>query len=249
MDKITEKQLIDQLRTLKDIKPRQEWAVLLKSQILSESKPEEVFVQKVGNWEIGKFIESWKLVIENSFSRRLAYSFATLLFMIVGVFGFAQLTVPGDLLFPVKKLAEQSQASLIGQPKIKQDVATLNSRINDLAQVAKAGRTDSMPSAISEINANVKDLAKRLKDNPTQDAQTFKDIAISLKTLADVPGTDLSANPDVENLYQTVVQSQIADLEKTTLTDEQKIILEKVKGLYDNEKYADALEEILLISK
>jgi hypothetical protein len=164
--------------------------------------------------------------------------------LIVGVFGFAQYTVPGDLLFPVKKIAEQSQAALIGQSGLKQDVATLNSRINDLAQIAKEGKKDNIPSAISEVNANASQLAKNLKDNPTQDPQTIKDIANSLKTLADVTGTDLSGNPDVKDLYQTVVQSQIADLQKTTLTDDQKNILFEAEDLYNQGKYNDALEKI-----
>lgn len=34
MVKITQKQLIEQIKQLKEIKPRKEWAILLKSQIL-----------------------------------------------------------------------------------------------------------------------------------------------------------------------------------------------------------------------
>ena len=77
----------------------------------------------------------------------------------------------------------------------------------------------------------------------------MKDIANSLKTLADVPGTDLSANQDVKDLYQAVVQSQIADLSKMTLTDEQNKALDEAKDLYFQGKYTDALEKILLINK
>jgi len=168
--------------------------------------------------------------------------------LIVGVFGFAQRTVPGDLLFPVKKISEQSQATLTGQTGLKQDVATLNSRINDLVQVAKQGRTDNIPSAISEVNADVSQLVKNLKNNPVKDSQTIKEIASSLKTLADVPGTDLSGNSDVKDLYQTIVQSQLADLQKTTLTDGQEIALTEAEDLYNQGKYADALEKILLIN-
>jgi hypothetical protein len=244
MSKITEKQLISQLQILKEIKPRKEWASLLKSQLLAE--PEK---NKLGNWEIGKLIENWKLIIENPFSRKLAYSFATLVFVAIGLVGFAEYTVPGDLLFPMKKISELSQASLMGQTGLQQNVATLNNRINDLAQVAKAGRKDNIPLAISEISANAKDLAQSIKDNPVQDTKTLTEIANSLRTLADVPGTDLSDNPDVKDLYQAVVQNQIADLQKTTLTDEQKITLAESQELYDQGEYAKALEEILLINK
>ena len=87
-----------------------------------------------------------------------------------------------------------------------------------------------------------------MKDNPAQDPKTLKEIANSLKTLADVPGTDLSENQDVKDLYQTVTQSQIADLQKTTLTDEQKKTLAEIEDLYAQGKYADALEKILLLN-
>ena len=242
MTKITQKKLIEQMKMLKEIKPRKEWAVLLKSQILSEQK--EITPVQAQSAGFENFISNFKFQISNSFSRRLAYSFAVILFLVVGVFGFARYTVPGDLLFPVKKIAEQSQAALTGQSGLKQNVATLNSRINDLAQVAKNGRTGNIPSAISEVAQAAKDL----KDNSIQDPNTLKEIASSLKTLADVPGTDLSANSDVKDLYQTVVQSQIADMQKATLTDDQQKTLTQAEDLYGQGKYEQAFE-ILLTSK
>ena len=239
MTKITEKQLIESLSQLKEIKPRKEWAVLLKSQILAEKQAEIKFA-KAATTSIG-FMDVLSSVF---FQRKMAYSFAALAFVIVGLIGFAQYTVPGDLLFPVKKISEQSEAALTGQTAQRQNVLTLSNRVNDLAMVAKEGRKDSIPSAISEINA----IAKTIKDNPTKDSQTIKEIASSLKTLSDVPGADLTTNQDVKDLYQTVVQSQIADLQKTTLTDEQSKTLAEVEDLYGQGKYADALEKILLIN-
>ena len=233
-------QLIESLKQLKEIKPRKEWAILLKSQILADKQIEIKVPERQA-----KSIGIMDIFSSLFFQRKLAYAFAVVLFLIVGVFGFAEYTMPGDLLFPMKKIAEQSQASLTGQPGL---VATFNNRINELAQVAKDGRIDNMPSAIDEIKINASELAKNLKDNPAQDPQIFKDIAISLKTLANVPGTDLSENQSVKDLYQAVAQNQIADLEKTTLTEDQKNTLTEIKDLYFQEKYTDALEKILLIN-
>jgi uncharacterized protein YoxC len=254
MAKITQKQLIESLKQFKEIKPRKEWAVLLKSQILAPSTKVLVRVEKKHvELEVpvkqAKSVGIMDVLSSVFFQRKLAYAFAVVLFLIVGVFGFARYTVPGDMLFSIKKISEQSQAALTGQSGLKQDVATLSNRINDLAQVAKDGRTDNIPSAISEINADLSKLAKNLKNNPVNNPQTIKDIASSLKTLADVPGTDLSENQDVKDLYQTVVQSQIADLQKTTLTDDQKNTLAEAQDLYNQGKYTDALEKILLINK
>jgi hypothetical protein len=241
MSAITQKQLIEKIKTLKEIKPRKEWAVLLKSQILAEKQVEvSIPAEKVGIFDTLSYI---------FFQRKLAYSFTVILFLAVGVFGFATYTMPGDLLFPVKKIAENSQAALTGQTMLKQDVATFTNRINDLNQLAKAGKIDNIPSAISEINDNASELVKNLKDVPVKNLQTIKEIAISLKTLSDVPGADLTENSNVKDLYQIIVQSQIDDLQETTLTDEQKKTLEDIKDLYNQGKYTDALEKILLINK
>jgi len=239
MSKITEKQLISQLKQLKEIKPNKEWAVLLKSKIITEQKPVVIKAQSISFTDIIRSV---------FYQRKMAYSFAALFLMVVGVLGFANYTMPGDLLFPVKKIAEQSQAALTGQSGLRQNVAVLNSRINDLAQVSKDGRKDSISSAISEVETNVTALVNNLKTG-TADATTIKEIVSSLKTLADVPGTDLSTNQDVKDLYQAVVQAQIADLNKATLTDDQKEVLSEIQELYLQGKYTDALEKILLINQ
>jgi len=239
---MNQKQLINQLKSLKEIKPRENWVVLLKSQILTESQ------EKVINASARKanILETISLIFA---PKRLAYSFAVIMFLIVGVFGFARYTVPGDLFFPIKKIAEQSQAALTGQIGVKQEAAVLSRRINDLAQVAKAGRVENIPSAISEVNANVSALTKNLEDTFIEDPQVLKEIAVSLKTLASVPGADLTENQNVVNLYQMIIVNQILDLKKSTLTEDQQKILAEAEELYNNASYIEALEKILLINQ
>ena len=155
MTKITQKQLIEQVKGLKEIKPRQEWVSLLKSRIIAERQTENAFqntpAKKAGILDILPYV---------FFQKKTAYAFATLVFLVVGVLGFAQYTMPGDALFPVKKLAEQSQANLMGQTTLNKEIANLSNRINDLAQVAKDGRKENIPSVIVEIKANASELAK-----------------------------------------------------------------------------------------
>lgn len=243
MAKITGEKLISQIKLLKEIKPREEWVVLAKSQIFVSPEKQKVIkipAQKIGILDILSSV---------FFQKKLAYSLAAFVFIVLGLVGFAGSTVPGDALFPVKKMAEQSQAALSGQTIFKQNVATLTNRINDLALVTKEGKKSSISSAIDEVSINAKELTKNLKANPVEDSAALKEIAISLKTLADVPGTDLATNQDVKDLYQVVVQNQIDDLKKTTLTDEQKKTLAEAEDLYGQEKYNEALEKLLLINK
>jgi hypothetical protein len=231
MQKITDKKLIESISQLKEIKPRKEWASLLKSQILAEEQIVAVKAESVGFMNV---------VSSMFFQRKMAYSFAVILLLALGIFGAVSYK---ELLLPSDKVAEKSVASLTTQTAIKQNVIDLNTKINDLA---KATKDSSI--AINEINTKVSALAKSFKNIPVSDPQTVNEI---VKTLADVPGTDLIANadPDVNTMMQAVVQSQIADLQKTTLTDDQKKTLADAEDLYNQGKYGDAFEEIYGINQ
>ncbi len=74
-----EKQLINKLKELQQIKPRKDWVILVKNQIL-ENKQVVQEKQKFG------FLALLSSLI---YQRKLAYAFATLLFIMVGMFGFA----------------------------------------------------------------------------------------------------------------------------------------------------------------
>jgi len=219
-----EKDLINSIKQLKNIKPNKEWAVLLKSQILAEKKifsTPEIKAQSVS------FVEVLSSLF---FHGKPAHAYAAALLVVVGVFSFSQFTA----------LSDQTEI-------LKQSAVSLSNKINNLAQVTNQGNKDSISLAINEVKEKVVQLEKTLKDSPNKDREVIKGIVSSLKTLASVPGTDISKNSEINSLYQTIVESQIADLEKTTLTEEQKITLVEIKDLFNQGKYADALEKILLI--
>jgi hypothetical protein len=212
MAKITEEQLIGQIKMLKEIKPNQKWASLLKSQILAEAKAEEKIIAKPA--EFAGFSNIFSSIFAQ---RKLAYSLAAVLILIVGAFGIARL-------LPFGTVSQKSTASL-----------TVN-------QIAKLD-----PKVVADINSKIKNLTQTLKQNPGQTPQAIQGIAASLKTLSDVPGIDLTANPDAQDLYKTVVADQIIADQKTTLTEAQKKILADTVQLYNTGKYSDALEKILSI--
>ncbi|MCX6719958.1 MAG: hypothetical protein NTV36_02515 [Candidatus Staskawiczbacteria bacterium] len=221
MTTVTEKQLIDSLKSLKNIKPRQEWAVLLKSQIMAEKKIEVVSQST----RFADFVSNFKFQISNSFSRRLAYSLATILILVTGVFGLARL-LPNEI------ASHKSTAALT---------------------VKTSPQSEAKQKVVASLNVKIKDLTKVLRSNPDQDSETIKNIIVNLKTLADIPGTDLIGNKDfdtdLQDLYGAIVVSQITDLQKTTLTNDQQKIISKAMELYNDGKYGEALEELLLINK
>lgn len=256
----TEKELISKLQALKEIKPRQEWVSLLKSEILNGAKSEMPvkanILDKVGtNFKLDPTGSLRNQISNFKFfflQKKLAYSFATLLLIMAGMFGFAQYTVPGDLLFSVKKMTEQSQAALSGQTNLKQDMASLSNRINDLAQVEKEGRTANISSAIDEVKQSASKVAESLKGNLTKDPQSARELASEVQKIKQFQTlASLTNAPEIKDLNDALallVQNEITDLEKTVLTEDQQAILTNIKDLYNKEEYAKALEEILIIT-
>jgi len=236
MQKITEKQLIASLSQLKDIKPNQEWASLLKSTLLEDKVPGRMTgaipAQKAN------FIDSIALLFA---SKKMVYTLSAIMVLVIGLFGYVEL-------MPTQVVPSQT-ASLSQSKTLNQQVAILNTQINDVVLASKNGTIKISAPVATEIKEKVSQLAKSLTDNQNQDSQTIKDIAVSLKTLASVSGTNLTENSDLKDLYQSVVKNQIKDLQNATLTEDQQKALTEVENLYNKEKYAQALEKILLISK
>lgn len=210
MDTKEQKQLIEKMQMLRDIKPNREWVLLTKSEILNSNAKME---PKIGIWNL---IRNLDLGFRIS-PRRIAYSFATLLLVVAGFVGFTNFTTPDEQIVAVSKQT----------PEVRQKVVAINSKIKDLTQ--------------------------ELRMNPEQNPQTIKDIVASLKTLADVPGTDLTStstlNADLQDLYGVIAANQITALQKTTLTDAQQKIISKAMELYNDGKYNEALEMVLMINK
>jgi len=243
---MNQKELINSIKQLKEIKPRQEWVSLVKSQILPNK-----------TWSIANILpqlnyQTLHLLQKVKGQRRLAYAFATLVFIIVGMFGFAQYTVPGDLLFSVKKITESQDPFQIAY-----------NRSEELVQILKENKTQNIASAVSEFKASISGAAKNLVLSLTQQdnkksLKELKDIAAEVKKIqdnqkqAETLGIDISQTEEVkelDNALSSLVKDQIDDLEKATLTESQQKALGQAKDLYSQQKYSDALEEILLISE
>lgn len=235
MAKITEKKLISQLQALQQIKPSTEWASLLKSQILEEGVAENMPQENPARFAV------MMNAISSPAFRAAAYTFAAVAFLAAGVFGFTEYNN-----LPAQKLAEQSQANVSGQVALNQNITALNNKINNLTAAAKTGNKSKIPAAMTEINSNAAALVKSLKNKTVApDSVAIKELATNLKTLSDVPGTDVASDQDVQNLEQTIVEAQIADLQKETLTDNQTEALLKAQSLYGAGNYQDALAQLL----
>lgn len=227
---MTEEQLTSKLQELKQIKPRKEWVVLAKSQILGNN----VFNSKIDGNSV--LLDILRLI----FQRKFAYSLVAFLFVTAGLFGFMKYVLPDNKTQSVK-VAQQSQENLVS---IKSDIEDFKAKSKNLSEIAKLNSQD-ITSAVEEV----KDAAKGLTDAIEKDPQLAKAVALEInnnKTYLDIPGGDgLKETSDI--LYKTIDNQMIEDLENTTLTESQQEALYIAKDLYNQGKYSYALESILLL--
>ncbi len=234
---MTEKELISKIQGLKQIKPRKNWVILVKSDIFG--LPTQTGNNIIENKAVNKLNYTERLlnIFSPVFQRKFAYALAVFLFVFAGVFSFMKYGLPQDV-----KVVEQSPAALTS---IKSNVETFKIKSQNLAQAVRR-KSNNISLALNEV----KDAAKELTNAIQKDPQLAKTVALDInnnKTYLDIPdGNDLRETSDA--LYKAIDSQMIGDLEKTTLTEDQQKTLDVIKDLYNQGKYSSALENILLIN-
>lgn len=233
-----EKQLINKLKELQQIKPRKDWVILVKNQIISQPEKKQTH-------RFSDFLSVFPALV---YQRKLAYAFATFLFVMVGMFGLSQYQV-----------TEQPQTAFVSQEnQLQNNFETANKKLDDLTQIVKDNKTENIAPAIKDFQASISEATRSLISNISQkNSKSIKDIAIQVKKIEDnkkqlqTLGVDLGAtkeSKDLNDALAPLVQQEINDLEKTTLTEDQQKIMQEVKDLYADGKYSDALEGILMLN-
>jgi len=138
-----EKDLIQKLQSLNEIKPNQDWAIWLKANIL-QTKPQSGLYKPKIKLAVFSFIPKYQKVMIPSL---LALFF-------VFSFSFAQTSLPGSVLYPIKTLTQNTRiyfASENTKPVVRLEVAKV--RMEDL------GKVENHEKEISIIAKNIgKDL-------------------------------------------------------------------------------------------
>ena len=144
-----EKDLIKNLQDLKQIKPNQDWAFWLKSNIL-ETKPDSLYNKPRVRLAIFSFIPKYQKVLIPSL----------MAFFFVFSFAFAQTTLPGNVFYPIKTLTQNAKihfASENTKPVVRLEVA--KARMEDLSKVQDHKK---------EISVIAKNIGKDLEIAPEE---------------------------------------------------------------------------------
>jgi len=229
---MTEKELIGKIRELRQIRPRKDWVLLTKTQILGdvEVRPQPFLFPFF----------------------RPAYAGLFVVLILIGLFEFSQSALPGEPLYLLKRVVERSQAVFVSEsekPKLNLELA--NRRLDELNQVAQNNEVKKLAPAINEFQANAAIAAKNLAKVKKVD----KEIVAQIKKLEEnkekvekVLATKIEME-EYDNDLAKLVENQIKDLETRTLSEDQQKLLEGAKADFEAGNYSDALIKILDLSQ
>lgn len=222
-------QLIRNLKKLNQIKPRKEFIVSTKKEILGET-------QGFGLFPVFKPV----------------YAGLFCLLFVFGMFQFSQNALPGELLFQLKKITEKGQtmfASEKDKPRLSLFLA--NKRLIELATITQENQAQKLAPAVNEFKLKTAEAAKDLASV----TKVSKEIIVQIKQLEEnqerieqVLATKIDTEEYVNALAQWV-EREILALEENTLTEEEQEILKQIKEFFESGDYSEALIEILNLSQ
>lgn len=231
---MTEKDLIAKLQELKQIEPRKDWVFLTKNSILSQR------VQLVQEERPSIF----SLLV---FARRPALVSLVLAGLVIWTFTFAQNSLPGDLLYPLKRTTEKIHSLFI--PEEKRPKFTLEmteKRLEELNRVVQTGATRKLFPAITEVEASTKEAAKEVsrvvKEKGGEEAlrsiEKYVERRDKTRQVFGALGVEPITSQEDEKLY---VEFLIGEWEKRDLSESQEELLKTAKEFFDKGDYSSAL--------
>ncbi|MCK4355435.1 hypothetical protein KAW43_03790 [Candidatus Parcubacteria bacterium] len=263
---MTDQELIKQLKQLKKIKPNREWVILCKQEILGAQSQKQVPAETE---------KSAFAAISNIFSNvffKPAFATIACFGLIFTVFGVAQSALPGDLLYPAKKITEKVQLNLASeQEKPKAQIAMTNKKFQELNQVVQANLGRNLAPAIQEVEQSAQETAKTLEklvesvkviDIPEETVfvnadtskvkeivaqmqeieQTKQEVEKTLGVIVETPELDEA----ISDCYKTLVEQEMQRMASQILTEDQETTLTEIQALYEQEQYQQAWEHFLL---
>ncbi len=243
----TEKELINKIKKLNQIKPKKDWVFLTKKEILGEIKPSFSFFPFLK--------QSLKQEPELRLGSYLKPAFAgfTVVLVIFGILGFANKSVPGEPFYALKKAAHWGQmilASEAEKPTVQLQLA--NDRLQDLTKASP----ENLAPTINEFQANIAEAAKELTkmNMTTSTPATIQKIVNETKKLQENKqkveslGVVIDGTQELDDALAKITASLISDLETRTLNEKDSETLTKIKELFDQQKYSEVLE-LYLTSK
>lgn len=225
-------QLVRKIRQLKKVKPKKDWVLLTKTQILGQET----------TFNLLPFL-------------RPAYAGLFALLLLAGLFEFSQGALPGESLYYLKKIVEKGQIILSSEeerPRMNLELA--NKRLEELNQIVQKNEVRKLAPAMDEFRANVSAAAKNL----TNVKKISKEIVAQIQKLEENEeelGKILATKVGNEEYEEynialaQLVERQILELEEKTLSKDDEVILKAARQDFESGDYSEALIKILVLSQ
>ena len=237
----TEKELIGKVRELRQIKPQKDWVALTKTDIL-------------GTDPGFTFFPYFKLPSISDGGRRFSlfapvFAGFMVVFLAFGSFFLIKNSLPGDVLYSVRRVAHLGQAVFISEEeKPVFQLKLANDRLEDLTKAP----VKNLAPTIYEFEANIAEAARNLSniDATTSDSIAMQRIIeetkkleenkLKVESLGVVLGEE--GTNELNQALARIVNNLIKDLEERSLVEEKQEILAQMKELLEKEQYSEALE-------
>lgn len=234
--------LIKKIRLLKQIRPRKDWALLTKRELFKEPTTSRE-ISFLSIFSLGKW---WGV--------NYRFALATLLFvgiLVSGAVNLAQNSLPGDFLYPVKRISEKGRAVFVSEKeKPKAQLELANKRLDELTQIAEENQVQKLAPAINEFRESLSQAAKNLK-KPQKLTREIVDQTKKLeenREKVEALGIVIGESEEFSNSLKEIVQREIKDLEGSVLTENQEKLLKDAKEDFEAGNFTGALEKVWLIS-
>lgn len=254
--------LIAKIKTLKAIRPREEWVLETKNTLFSddyELSPRRASV--FGN--IGRFFQASPVL-------RPTLVIPALL-VIVGaalIFWFSLQSVPGEPLHSIERLAETGQGAFLSWDKTEFQLTLAEKRVRELREIAQRNDIDNLAPALKEYQEDLKKAVASLDDGPRNPSQALKiaqkvnqisketkaveealQIAVGSEEVAELKSRTMAylavGIEETKGEIAQIVEREIEALRESSLTESQQALLEEAEAAFERGDYETALEKIL----
>ena len=244
---MNEKNLIKKIQTLKQIEPEKDWVVLTKRQIVGFEN-----VQAKTSFT-DQILEVFQVLPRFNYKLALA-TIGVIAVLGSTAIGFSQAALPGDLLYPVRKLVDKTGYLFVSkndQPKLGLEIA--NKRLEELTIIAQNNQGRNLAPAINEFKQSIVEAADKLKivdGSPKITKEIVKETGklMENKEKVEALGVVVGETKELNYALSQLVEREIKDLESRSLTEEQTGILAQAKQDFEDGSYEKALEGILILS-
>ena len=245
----SEKDLINQIRKLNQIKPDTNWVALAK-------------VRVMGQEAIGQKRSIVSVLGDMLLQYRIALAGLLVFLMAGGAVAAAQNALPGEPLYGLKRAAEKGMALVTGRDKVASaNLELAAKRLEEINTISKKNLVRNLPAAFAEYEsakAEAKSkVAAAIQQDPKNAGRIVKDAATAMKDMNDmekqvygVLGLEQNASTTVDGAEAASDQAIVASLidylkDDAGLTEDQTKELGQVKALYDAGNYGQALDKYL----